>query len=57
MHPRDREIIDRYRNGDSLAVLAKAYRLSTSGIAKVLARHNVKRRRKGPPLKLEGWSR
>ena len=55
MHPRDKEVIRRYKAGETLADLSDAFGLSKSGIAVILERHKVKRRPKGAPLKLAGW--
>lgn len=54
MHPRDREIIKRYRAGKSAAELAPEFGLGVSGILRVLERHGVKRRPKGRRIRLAG---
>ena len=58
MHPRDAEIIRRYQNGATLETIGYYFGLSVSGVAKVLQRNNVKRRRTGRPIKIAGsWAK
>ena len=57
MHPRDKEIIRRYKQGETTLELAEAFDLSKSGIVVILERNGIKRRRKGAPLKLDAWER
>lgn len=57
MHPRDEAIVRSYEAGATLAAIAADFGLSTAGVAKVLDKASVKRRRKGPPIKLAGkWA-